>query len=186
MNHVTCNMYQKGFTLIEAVVATSVFAFVVTSVLGVYLSTLQVDAKTRAQRAVAQNARFIMEFVGKEVRNGDIDYAAYGGGQANSTNEIFIRNQLDEAERIYLSGTNLALAKPIGTTVLNSSGVRVTDAKFYVSPSQNPLTPAKLANQQPSVTVVLELTSNFGNGAGDVVVLNIQSTFTVRSYPQRL
>jgi Tfp pilus assembly protein PilW len=176
----------KGFTLIEAVVATSVFAFVVTSVLGVYLATLQIDSKTRAQRAVTQNARFIMEFIAKEVRNGEINYSAYPGGSASSTNQLFIRNQLNEAERIFISGNNLVLTKPSGTTNLNSSGVRVTNARFYVSPNVNPLTAAKSANQQPSVTVILQLTSNFGDGAADIATIDLQSTFSIRSYPSRL
>ena len=67
----------RGFTLIEAIVATSVFAFIVSSILGVYIATFQLDRKSRAHRAVAQNARFISEFIGKEVRNGTIDYSSY-------------------------------------------------------------------------------------------------------------
>ena len=72
MEHVTCNkkqkmlhdscfmIHEKGFTLIEAIVATALFAFVVSSIAGVYLSTFQLDRRTRAQRAVSQNARYIM------------------------------------------------------------------------------------------------------------------------------
>ena len=88
---------QNGFTLIEAVVATSVFAFLVTSILGVYMATVQLDSETRAQRAVAQNARFIMEFLAKEIRNGTIDYASYSGNQAGTDTQVYIKNQLNES-----------------------------------------------------------------------------------------
>jgi len=95
---------QNGFTLIEAVVATGVFAFVVSAVIGVYLAVVQIDSKTRAERSVQQNARFIMDFLGKEIRNGAIDYAAYGGtvsyNASGYTTTLNIINQLDEEETI--------------------------------------------------------------------------------------
>jgi type II secretory pathway pseudopilin PulG len=182
------NQHNKisGFTLIEAVVAASVFAFVVSSTLAVYMATLKVDTKTRAQRTVIQNARFIMDFVAKEVRNGLINYSAYPGGLANPTDTLYIVNDASEAEQLTLNGVNLVLTKPAGSTNLNSSQVKITKLLFYVSPVQDPLTPARLANQQPSVTIVMEVTSNYGSNPADAVKINIQSTFEVRSYPSRL
>src|SRR5687767_8301258 len=91
---------RRGFTLIEAVVATAAFAFVVSSIIGVYLSVLQLDRKTRAIATVSQNARFIMEFLAKEVRNGNINYASYGGGVVTGTNDLYILNQASELEHI--------------------------------------------------------------------------------------
>lgn len=179
---------QKGFTLFEAIVSTAVFAFVVSSILGVYVATLQLDQKTRSQRAVTQNARFLMEYLAKEIRNGTIDYAAYPGGSVSGQNEIYIRNQLNESERIYLDGQNLILSKLSGTTSLNSASALVTKMAFYVSPNSNPFTTQRPPpqNQQPTVTVVLELTSNYGQRTVDVARINLQSTFTVRAYPSRL
>src|SRR3989344_5248443 len=97
-------MKQKGFTLIEAVVATSVFSFIIVSILGVYLSTTQLDRKSRSQRAVAQNARFIMEYMAKEIRNGNIDYS-----QANNPTNLFLINQGLESEQFALAGNDLTL-----------------------------------------------------------------------------
>ena len=174
---------QQGFTLIEAVVASALFAFVVTSMLGIYTSTLKLDARTRAERAVNENGRFIMEFFAKEVTNGHIDYASYQGGLATTTNEIYLINQGLESEHIYLSGNNLVLTKIAGTTNLNSSTVRVTRAQFLVSPAGDPFTPAKTYNEQPHVTVILQLTANYG--AKDAIALNLQSTFSDLYYPSR-
>lgn len=184
---VPCSVFRdhKGFTLIEAVVATAVFAFVIVSVLGVYLATLQLDSRTRAQRAVTQNARFIMEYLAKEVRNGRVDYGAYSGGNASNINELFIRNQLDESERIFISNQNLILAKGGDSTNLNSSEVKVSDVKFIVSPLVEPYTPAKNANVQPHVTVIMKLSANLGNRQQDQSAINLQSTFSTRYYPQR-
>jgi Tfp pilus assembly protein PilE len=176
---------ESGFTLIEAVVSSAVFAFVVVSVLGVYTATLRLDSKTRAERAVQENARFIMEYFAKLVRNGSIDYASYPGDNAsNTTTDLWVLNQANELEHVYLEGTDLKLEKS-STTNLNSSGVKITKAQLLVSPSLNPLTSAKLSNQQPSLTIFLEITSNYGEKPGDISVLNIQSTFASREYPSR-
>jgi hypothetical protein len=100
---------QTGFTLIEAIVATALFAFVVTSVLGVYMSVLRLDTRTRALRAVADDGRFIMDFLAKEIRNGRIAYEDYTNnltcktscGATYSPTDLYIVNQNDEHERIY-------------------------------------------------------------------------------------
>jgi four helix bundle protein len=169
----------KGFTLIEALVATSVFALMVSSILGVYLATLKLDSRTRAQRTVIQDGRFIMDFIGKEVRNGAIDYSIYGGGVSS----LSLINVAAEAETFSLNDGNLVLTKSAGSTHLNSDQVQVTKLLFYVSPDQDPFTTSKLANQQPNVTVVLELTHT---DPQNPVKINVQSTFEERYYPSRL
>lgn len=174
---------QKGFTLIEAVVATGVFAFVITSVLGVYLAVMQLDAKSRANRVVHQNARFIMEFLGKEVRNGRIFYAAYPGGVVNST--LALQNQAEESEYFYLQGTDLQFEKAGAVTNLNSNQVKVTRLTFYIAPSQNPFDFSKTVNEQPRVTVVLSLQSNIDNKTTNQATIDLQSTFAIREYPSR-
>jgi len=175
----------NGFTLIEAVVATAVFAFVVSSIIGVYLSVLQLDRKTRAQVAVSQNARFIMEFLAKEVRNGNIDYSG-ANSCVNGINKLCLINQAGEAEYIEYLSPNLVFKKASSTTTnLNSAAVKITNMGLYVQPTHDPFTPAKNFNEQPRVTVVLELTSNYGSNTIDVVKTNLQTTFAVRVYPTR-
>jgi Tfp pilus assembly protein PilE len=179
----------KGFTLIEAVVSTAVFSMVIVSVLGVYASVLKLDRRTRTERAVQQNARFILEYFSKDIRNGTIDYSKYPGANANnSSTSLWVINQANENESFFLSGTDLKLQKNVGgtdvTTNLNSSDVKVTRASFLLSPPQDPLTVAKTYNQQPSVTIILELTSSsFSPGEGSKI--NLQTTLTSRAYPSR-
>ena len=174
---------QNGFTLIEAIVATSLFAFVISSVIGVYIATTQLDRKARSSRAVSQNARFILEHLAKEIRNGMIYYPGYPGGIANTT--LSLQNQANEVEYYYISGTNLILEKNGATTNLNSAAVKVTKLNFLIAPAGNPYTTARTYNEQPRVTIILELTSNYGSATTDVVKLNLQDTFTTRSYPSR-
>ncbi len=189
-------MKKSGFTLIEAIVATSVFAFVVSSIIGVYISALQIDRKTRAQREVTQNARYIMDFLAKEVRNGEINYATYPGQTADESDQFHLINQAGELEifrRVLVSGPDcvtgvckIVLAKQGGgTSDLTSAGVKVTKLEFRTSPTQDPFTPAKTTNVQPHVIVVMELTSSRYSRPQDQAKINVQSTFTVRHYPSR-
>lgn len=173
---------EKGFTVIEAVVSASVFAFIFSSVLGVYLLAIQLDAKTRSERAVQQNARFIMDFLGKEIRNGSINY-----GAVNDIDTLSIINQTDEPEVINWDGASaITLSKPQGSTNLNSNGVKVTRLNFYLEPLVDPFDLANDVHIQPHVTIVLTLESNYGDREGQISTLNVQTTYTVREYPSRL
>jgi type II secretory pathway pseudopilin PulG len=188
----------KGFTLIEAIVATALFAMVVSAIIGVYLSTIQLDRKVRAQRLVNQNARFIIDFLGKEIRNGTIDYSAFtptdNCSVAGACIDLHIKNQANEAEHFYASHSNcsssnpcdLVLVKNGGTaTNLNPAAVKVTKLKFFVQPLGDPFTTARTYNTQPHVTVALELTATTGANVSDKSTINLQSTFTSRIYPSR-
>lgn len=165
--------------------ATAVFAFVVTSILGVYVSAIQLDRKSRSQRAVAQNARFIMDFLAKEVRNGTINYASYSGGIVAGTNDLYLENQANAIEHFSLNGTNLVLNKSGTNTNMNSSGTKVTNLKFYIQPVGDPYTTLKTYNEQPRVTVVMELTSNYSTRPNDLIIMDLESTFATRNYPAR-
>ncbi len=174
----------KGFTLIEAVVATAVFAFTIVSILGVYVATTKLDRKSRAERAVSQNGRFIMEFLAKEIRNGTIDYSSYPGGTVSTTTDLFLENQANELEHLFKSGNDMILNK--GSNVnMNSASVKVTKLDFYIKPVGNPFTVAKTFNEQPHVTVILQLQSNYGTRTNDIATLNLEDTFAVRIYPSR-
>lgn len=185
-------MRQKGFTLVEAVVATSLFVFVVSSILGVYIAALHLDRKSRAQRAVVRNSQYILDFMAKEIRNGRIDYAAYPGGNPSEANDIRIINQAGDAEIFALSAScdftvqcDLTLTKNGVTTNLNSSDVRISAFDFFISPDVDPLTPAKLEDRQPFVTLGFELTSNSGNSPSEQKKMSVQTTIVERYYPSR-
>jgi prepilin-type N-terminal cleavage/methylation domain-containing protein len=179
---------QSGFTLIEALVATALFSVVVGSIMGVYLSTFQLDRRTRAERSINQNARYILEFLAKEVHNGSISYSSYPGGLIGASQDLWITNQALETEQFRLTGTDLVLTKGASSTNMNSAGVRVTNLHFYIAPDGDPYTASSVANGlnvQPHVTVVLELTSNYGDKPGDMAKFNYQNTFSTRVYTSR-
>ena len=74
---------EAGFTLMEIVVATTIFAIVVSALMGLFDYTLKINRKAEALRQATQGMRNFVEFVAKEVRNGRIDYSV--GSDANHT-----------------------------------------------------------------------------------------------------
>jgi len=174
---------QKGFTIIEAVVSTAVFTFAIASALGVYMATVRLDSKSRSERSVQQNARFIMDYISKEIRNGTIDYSG-----TNDQDTLTIVNQLNQQEIFDWGGSNnpnISITKAgLGTTNLNSSDVRVTRLRFFLFPTTDPFNLANDSHVQPHVTVVMTIQSTNPKFI-ESATMNIQSTFAVRDYPSR-
>ncbi|MBI3231957.1 MAG: prepilin-type N-terminal cleavage/methylation domain-containing protein [Candidatus Doudnabacteria bacterium] len=71
----TLNNDKRGFTLMEVIVATTIFAVVVVAMMALFNYTLKINRKAEALRQVTQGVRNFTEFVVKTVRNGQIDYA---------------------------------------------------------------------------------------------------------------
>jgi type II secretory pathway pseudopilin PulG len=192
-----------GFTIIEAVVATTLFAFTISSILAVYVMVVQLDAKSRADRAVISSARYALDYLAKEVRNGTINYGATGyNGSVNYvsgqyyTLDLHVINQLGEREHFYCSlnanGTyTLKVDKDVGgvatITDLHPSNISLVNCKFIVFPSTNPFLPLSSSppNQQPFVTMILGFMANYGSKVTNTARIDVETTFSVRDYPSR-
>ena len=184
---------QKGFTLIEAIVATALFAVTVSSIMGVYLSTLKINRRTDVIRSASENARYITGFLSKEIRNGQIDY--YGpwnspcsGTISSPASSLALVNTDNEHLCFYLgdasglassNGKNLWLIKNnMATVKINSNNVTINKLLFYVSPTYNPY--ATGSNAQPRVTIMGNVTAT--SGSQDTITMPIQTTISIPSY----
>jgi prepilin-type N-terminal cleavage/methylation domain-containing protein len=68
---------KSGFTLIELLISITIFAVVMALVTGSFTNILRGYQQKNIERHVFEEARFIMEKIVKEIRNGAIDYAYY-------------------------------------------------------------------------------------------------------------
>ena len=68
---------QAGFTLIEALVAGSVFVIVMGMVGGILFNAFSTDRKATVSKNLYEETRIALERVAKEVRKGTIDYEEY-------------------------------------------------------------------------------------------------------------
>ena len=66
---------KRGFTLMEIIVATAIFAVVSLAMLSLFNSTLKINRKSEALRQATQGVRNFAEFLIKTIRNGEVDYS---------------------------------------------------------------------------------------------------------------
>ncbi len=178
----------QGFTLIEIVVSTTIFAVVLTMMLTLFNYTLKINRRAEALRQATQGARNFTEFLIKEIRNGRIDYGPPptglppAGTCPTSYNNSFqgdtklgLININEEQECVYLSGTNLMLVKKIGTEEfpeqrLNPPGVSIIGLKFYVRPPTNPYDTTNPPQMQPLVTMLIKFQVQMSNSEAPVII----------------
>jgi len=72
---------QAGFTIMEIVVATTLFAFTSVALTSLFNYTLKINRRAEALRQATQGMRDFAETIVKAVRNGQIDYGVSSGGQ---------------------------------------------------------------------------------------------------------
>ena len=72
---------QRGFTIMEIMVATTLFAFTSVALTTLFNYTLKINRRAEALRQATQGIRDFVELIAKEVRNGQIDYGVVDPGQ---------------------------------------------------------------------------------------------------------
>lgn len=75
-----------GFTLVEILVATTLFAFTVAALTSLFSYVLRINRKAEALRQATQAERDLVETIAKEVRNGQIDYGVASGSSVETYN----------------------------------------------------------------------------------------------------
>ena len=171
----------SGFTLVEAVVATAIFAIAFTAIVGVFLAILRVNERSKQVRLVEQNARYITEFITRELRNGTIDYSAYGGVVPVFTNTLNFIDKEGESASFQLSGSEIFyFGGGAASSQLNSDGTNVTNLRFYIQPSTDPFD-ATPGTVQPRVSIVIGIESE---SLRDASHMNLQTTISSRIYPE--
>lgn len=172
---------EKGFTLIEAVTAVSVFAVAVTSIVGVYTGVQRLNQQSAALQALQQNGRFITEDITKIIRNGQIDYARYGGQVPQpAAQNLYLIDRDGVQIRVYQQGNDLIIEKAgIGSSTFSGREVKVLNFLVFIWPAANPF-PA--GSEQPTVSVFLELESNINQR--EKTRIPFQTTAATRQYPE--
>lgn len=68
---------KNGFTLVEILVAVSLFATVATVVAGLYLDAFRETKRGNSLNQIYEDSRFILQRIAQEIRDGMIDYDEY-------------------------------------------------------------------------------------------------------------
>jgi len=117
---------KKGFTLAELLISSTIFGILIMSAFSIYTNFYNSYRNLRAANLIYEEARFTMERIAKEIRNGTIDYEEYYnqatnfGGSEVSVNDIYGQNYCQYSRQFYAAGPD----NQFGTYDDESLGVR--------------------------------------------------------------
>jgi prepilin-type N-terminal cleavage/methylation domain-containing protein len=184
--HVSVNdrslLWQRGFTLIEMMVALALFTVVITIAVGAFLSLIGQSSQLQGEQKVMTSLNFALDSMTREIRTGTSYYCATDVDAQGSVDESDLTLVKDctggvdgmsfvEAGSSLSSGSTggriaYGFNSASGTIVrqiaansaeaMTSSDVKITSMKFYVSgskPQSDGGTPPN--SVQPTVTVLI-------------------------------
>jgi prepilin-type N-terminal cleavage/methylation domain-containing protein len=177
--------YSKGFTLIELMVATSIFVVIMLSAMGALFMLMGASKNSRALRSAMDNVNFSMESMTRSIRMGTNYYCVPSGGSMpdpDATNDCtpeggtylaFVPQ--DSATRVaYMLHTDSVtkksdLRKCVGNDPcipVVSSDVDIQKLKFFVKGSSNS------DSLQASVYIIMK---------GTVTVAGVPTSFALQT-----
>lgn len=180
-------MGQRGVTLVEMLVAMTLFVFVMFSILDIFKMMLVTQRRVVSNKLAQDTIRYTMEVISKEVRNaqkvaaGDCADMAAGQLYAGGGNVLYFKNQDDICVRYSITNGVFSVVRyPIGTGIpaippvpLTSSDIVVTGLSFTVQDIA--------AAQQGRVTILINYQTNIPI-VSERRSYKIQTTLTARYY----
>lgn len=185
---------QTGFTLMEIVVATTLFVVTLTLMLSLFNYTLKINRRTEALRQASQGMRNFTEYLTKEIRNGKIDYS--GTVAPCATDYDTVTGYTDYLGIVGPSGENVCFkwsaanggtlqrySSNLSVQNINPSNMKITVAKFHVRPLCNPFDTCYSGNYpaiQPFATIVLQFSVTLPSG--ETRTIPYQTTISTDQY----
>ena len=120
----------KGFTLIEILVAMAVFGLVITAITGIFVSIANAQRKAAALQSTQEASRFMLESMAKEIRMSVLNsYSSSYVDITNSDGERF--NYEFSGGQLYRKGQpispdNIEIVKGSFAVVRQSSAAKIT------------------------------------------------------------
>lgn len=193
----------RGFTLLEMLVAVSIFVVLVVAATDIFMMANRSQRKVFDLQAMQASSRFTLDAIVREIRTGTVDYGYYAGLENGMQNPAEVLALIDSQEtpiKFYESDqtngqycqdeqSRPCLLVEVGSfdpAPLSPLGVKVRSANFFVSPEQGPFDFDAAASdyssdKQPTVTVMLSLES-VGRKSDERTYLDLQTTATSRLY----
>lgn len=154
----------KGLTMLELLVAMAIFSIVITIVVSLFMTALKGYRKNLALQNIQDNARFLLDFIAKELR-----MATINSGTSSSLN---ITRSDGTAVTYSFGGGNLTRTTSETSGPINSEKI-IVNGSFYVSGITGG------DELQPKVTIALKIEDQ-GTKPQERAAINIQVTLSQR------
>ena len=201
-------LQKRGFTLIEMMVAMSIFVIFIGVIIQSYLSIITSQREANEYRAMYSEARYVFDKVSDEIRNGVISYDQMGvkdGSHLENPVPKLVLFSPDQTRAVLFQYSNekIGFAEfqrdvTIDNTldafqnqfqlkdnfVLNSERIKAKDLNMYVSPVDDPYRDENVVKNglqyQPKVTLFATFAKEIR--VGKTIEFNLQTTISSRSY----
>ena len=169
---------QSGYTLLEMLIAVTLFIVIVVGVISIFISIHRAQTRAEASRILQENLRYATEVMVTEISEGMIDYSRYSDPISNPIQSV------DETTGLFLTDYDFYMdnGRLIMSTVggqggtelanLTDTSVEVTELTFIILPA------SPTEDMQEMVTFYLSATST----KEDFVEMDIQTTESTRVY----
>ena len=187
---------EKSFSLIELLVAITIFMLVISSAVGLFVSSIRSQSKLLTSQKILDETGYAIEYMSRALRMAkketktdpaELCLSSTGSNYNNPTGQSSIRfiNYNDQCQEFFLDGDQLKEKRAVSSndashkfSDLPTSGVALTSAGFTVSKAifliQGDTHTPSDDGIQPRVTIVLEI------GKGSANKIQIQTTISQR------
>lgn len=191
----------NGFTLLEMVVAVSIFSIAVLVLMQIFLATAKSQQKSSAILRVQAEARYAMEVISRQIRSGYLDYDYYAGplvlvdSDSNGISDAVANLALRDLnnDQIIFSRSNENCPVDVDNCIkmnfagviqnLSGKGLEIENLEFYISPITDPFIPDfdPATGSQPKVTIAMAIKS-IGSRPEQIATVFLQTTVSSRYY----
>jgi len=171
---------QAGLSLLEIMVAMTIFVFIVLSATQIFQSSLQRQRQLANTQDILDNLSYVFEVMSKEIRMAvkDNDGLCVSQGvvyKSNHKNDVLrFKNQYGECVRYFLEKVNkvnrLKIDRDANSTYVTLPDFNIKNVKFLIN---NP-------GSQSSVTIMMDV--NPIKNSQNTKELKIQTTLSSRNY----
>lgn len=164
--------YSSGFSLIELLVAASIFAFVVTGVSGLFLQALDMQRRASGIQKIQENALYVLESITREVR---VSTVTSGDTSCNpvdpqTTNKLVIQHPVN--------GTvTYEYSRPSTVGIITRNGEQITSSDVDITAFAFCVSGSGADGKQTRVTIPMTLQTVAGRSVNSV---SLQTTIVSR------
>ncbi|MCC6405268.1 MAG: prepilin-type N-terminal cleavage/methylation domain-containing protein [Candidatus Yanofskybacteria bacterium] len=176
--------YQHGFSLVELLVAATIFTFVVAGVTGLFMQALDLQRRATGIQKIEENAQYLLESIAREVRVSRVTSAdtVCTPPDPSTTHTLTIEHPVSGPITYTYTKTSgvgvVTRDAGSGPEQITSSDVDISAFAFCVSGSGP-------GGRQARVTIPMTLRSTAGR-AGAQVTVSLQTTIASRDLSQDL
>jgi len=164
--------HEKGFTLIELMVAVGVFSIAITASSGLFITSLRGQQRTYVVQNLADNARYAMEAMAKEIRMG----SGFSGATCAGNSCSFISHMM------HRDGKNVKFSLGTDAKIMFDDGISelpITSANIEVTSLDFELIGGSATTQERVVIVMQAKVA--GNSPYTSADITLQTTISPRA-----